>query len=480
MAILKNIFQKTLCLTVIGAMAFAIAVASPKIIVDQEAFAQQPRQVKQRPRERISPQMTPEIFKIFEAAQEAADVNDKVKARSLIDKLLSKKGLSSYEEALGHNFRGFLYFQEQNYRAAIGEYEFILKLPKLPYQFKDGITYTLVQLHMVLENFDKSLVLFHEWFQYQENPSTSSYVLAGQLYYLRGQDLEDANNLRGAISDYDQGIPFIETAIEIAQNTQGVEALESWYQLLSAMYYAKKNYTKVKDIIEIVIVKWPRPQYWVQLSAMYSELGENDKQLAVMDVAYRLGFLDKGEVKSDEKSNNKNDKKEKSRGNANIINMAQLYNYNGTPYLGAKALARAFEDGEVVKDHQKNQKALGEAWLTSREYQKSIGPLEIAARDSDDGELYLQLGFVHSTLEDWAKTTRAIQRGINKGDLKNEGQAYLYLGMAFFNLEEFKKAEDAFTKARRFESSRRTASGWLKYITSEKARLIRLADAGLR
>jgi len=123
---------------------------------------------------------------------------------------------------------------------------------------------------------------------------------------------------------------------------------------------------------------------------------------------------------------------------------------------------------------------LGEAWLTSREYQKSIAPLELAARDADDGELYLQLGFVHSTLEDWAKTTRAIQRGINKGDLKNEGQAYLYLGMAYFNMEEFKKAEDAFNKARRFETNRRTATGWLNYIKNEKVRLIRLADAGLR
>jgi len=176
----------------------------------------------------------------------------------------------------------------------------------------------------------------------------------------------------------------------------------------------------------------------------------------------------------------KTEKEEKARGNLNIINMAQLYNLNGAPYLAAKAMENGFADGELEKGNQKNQKLLGEAWLTSREYERSTVPLNLAARDADDGALYIQLGHVYSTLEDWAKTAQAIQRAINKGDLKRRDQAYLYMGMAYFNMEEFKKAEAAFREARKDERSRRTVNGWLKYITNEKARLVRLANAGLR
>ncbi|HXV73610.1 MAG TPA: tetratricopeptide repeat protein, partial [Sphingomonadales bacterium] len=127
------------------------------------------------------------------------------------------------------------------------------------------------------------------------------------------------------------------------------------------------------------------------------------------------------------------------------------------------------------------QELYGQALLAAQEYKASLEPLRkaAAAADKGNGNLYLQLGHVYSTLEDWkgaAEVMRlAIQKGVDRPD-----QAYLYMGQAFFNLEDFKRAADAFAQAAKSPNSRRSADSWMSYIDLEQQRIKRLADAGLR
>ena len=228
------------------------------------------------------------------------------------------------------------------------------------------------------------------------------------------------------------------------------------------MYYELGNHAKVRDILELMIVKWPRPRYWIQLSVMYSELNEDENQMAVMDVAYRLGFI---------------------TAETNLVSIAQLYMVS-SPYLAAKVLEKGMDDdcGEGCIDNEdpKYQKLLGQAHLNSKDYIKAGDPLSLAAAEEETGELWFQLGIVFMQLENWAKAEDAFQKALKKGDLRQEGQTHIWLGTAFFNQEKFKKAEDTFKKARGFKSVRRNANGWIDYIGAEKARLRRLAAAGLR
>jgi tetratricopeptide (TPR) repeat protein len=454
----------------IGLMAGVSATTLPVFNLDNTAIAQQQRQVKTRPKQNVAPQMTPEVFAIFEQAQLEVEAGNNFAARSLVETLLSRKGLSSYEMAMGYQMKGFIAYNEGDMSAALNEYRKILQFTDIPYGTTDAIRYTVAQLLSMEGRYDESLRELNEWFSYQPSPTPMNYFFKAQVHYQYGADLDKANP-QAADAQFRLGIQEVENTMAVARQT-GMEILENWYQIQSALYYQLEDYEAVRDILEIVIVKWPRPGYWTQLSAMYSELKQFDRQLAVLDVAYRLGFLEKEQ---------------------NLITVAQLYSINGIPYLAAKVMEDGMKktkkvDGEDVPvvdpEDEDNLTLLGQSYLVGRDYDLATEPLGKAAEMSEDGKLYLQLGSVYSTMEDWRNAAASLQKAIDKGELDDPEQAYLYLGLAYVNFRDFTKAEEAFRSARRMAGSddqrvRRQVDGWLRFIVSEKARLKRLADAGI-
>jgi len=425
------------------------------------AIAQQNRVVKERPPQRVAPQVTPPYFDRYTKAQELIAVEDYAGALEMIDKMVSLRGINDYERAIAIQLRGLIYYEQDNFPGAIREYEAVVASPNLPYRFADGAKYTLAQFYAIEGNFQKSLDLLLEWLQYQPEPKSNEWHYIAQTYYQLGVQQAKTNKTR-ALESYRKGIPLIEYAIDIANADPLIEVRENWYELQGVLYYELGDYAKVRDILEIMIVKWPRPRYWVQLSAMYSELRQDVKQLAVMDVAYRLGFI---------------------TAETNLVAVAQLYMISA-PYLSSKVLEKGMSDdcGEACIDGEKakNQKLLGQALLNAKEFEKAGGPLSLAAAEEEDGELFFQLGAIYMSIEEWEKAANSFQKAIKKGDLRQEGEAYIRLGSVYFNMEQFKKSEDAFKQARKFPSVRKQANGWIEYIGFEKARLKRLAAAGLR
>jgi len=174
------------------------------------------------------------------------------------------------------------------------------------------------------------------------------------------------------------------------------------------------------------------------------------------------------------------------------VTIAQLYSINGLPYLSAKVLEKGMNTTKVVdgkkeplvdpKD-EKNLTLLGQSYLVGKDFKLSTEPLNKAAELAKDGKLYLQLGSVYSTLEDWKNAASSLQKAIEKGKLDDLEQAYLYLGLAYVNFREFTKAEEAFKNAQRVGGDdakvRKTVAGWMSYIAAEKQRLKRLAAAGI-
>lgn len=461
---------------------------------DQSAFAQD-REVRTRPKQKATPQMSPDVFALYDKAGiEIEDGNYQV-ASEILDKWQSRKGLSSYEMAISYQMRGFIAYQQEDLSKAIVEYSKILQFPDIPYATTDSIRYNLAQFLSIEDRFKESLEVLAEWFLYQPSPTAQAFFFKGQVHYQYGIELDKAaNTKRQADQQFRLGVVDVERTINMAIADPLVTVRENWYQIQSALYYQLENYSKVRDVLEIVIVKWPRPKYWVQLSAMYSELKQLEKQLAVLDVAYRLGFLEK---------------------EANIVTIAQLYSINGLPYLAAQVMEESMKpsmlDGEQVylvnPEDEKNLTLLGQSYLVGRDYAKSTAPLTKAAELAQDGELFLQLGSVFSTLEEWKNAASSLQSAIEKTIANNQRidrenranrndpdykperkerleQTYLYLGVAYFNFREFTKAEKAFKDARRAAPSndkkiRRTIAGWLNYITTEKQRLRRLAASGI-
>jgi tetratricopeptide (TPR) repeat protein len=228
---------------------------------------------------------------------------------------------------------------------------------------------------------------------------------------------------------------------------------EQWYNLARFIYFDRDEYREALDILDILIMYYPKKSYWLQASALYSELGDEPRQLAMLEVSYEQGLLDRSQ---------------------DIVNLASMYLNAEVPYWGAKAMDIGFSDG-IVEEESKNYELAGAAWRQAQEVEKSLPMLEAAASTSEKGELYARLGNVYLDVDKNKQAVTALKKGLDKGGIKRPDQARLALGMAYFNLGEFNAARRAFRDARKDKRARSYADQWLKYITSEERRLEELA-----
>ncbi|MAI94610.1 MAG: hypothetical protein CME45_06320, partial [Halieaceae bacterium] len=271
------------------------------------------------------------------------------------------------------------------------------------------------------------------WFDLNEQPNADAYVLLAQGYY--------------QVKKYDLALNNVETAISMHE-TAGKLPKEQWYNLARFLYFDKDDFVSALDVLNTLLIYYPKKQYWVQASHLYGELKDEKRQLALMETAYEQGFLDRS---------------------SELVTMAYLYLSAEVPYFAGSVMQRGFED-ELVDDKSKNYELAGSAWAQAREVEKSIPMMEKAAAKSDEGELYVRLGNVYLDGDQFSKAADSVQKGLKKGGVKRPDQARLVLGMSYFNLGEYDKARRAFRAAGKDERSKSYSQQWIKYIASEENR----------
>ncbi len=184
--------------------------------------------------------------------------------------------LSTYETAQLYSFYGFLYFNAENYAQATKAYNTVLQQPDLPPPLQQQTIRTLAQLAFVTEEYQKAINYANQYIN-EVGPDPDMYVVIGTAYY--------------QLEKYAEIIPPVEKAISIA-NERGTQTKEQWLLLLRVAYWETENYTKVKQILEQLVVGWPKKEYWTQLSGVYFELKDESRQLAAYEAAYDQGLLE--------------------------------------------------------------------------------------------------------------------------------------------------------------------------------------------
>jgi tetratricopeptide (TPR) repeat protein len=263
-----------------------------------------------------------------------------------------------------------------------------------------------------------------------EEPSADVLMLEGQALF--------------QLARYDEALKPIKTAIDIYRD-QGQKPKENWLLLLRVIYFEKKDYESMIDVVKELIVYYPKDTYVLTLAGIYSELGDTKAQLALTEVLYEKGFLTSA---------------------SHVTNLANLYLLHGLPYKAAVVLEKEMNE-EIVEANERNLRLLSQAWYQAREDEKAIPPLERAAEISNEGELYVRLGQAHINLENWSEASSAIQKGIQLGGLKRDDTANIMLGMALFNQKRLEQARRAFARASNDNRSKRTAAQWIAYVDSE-------------
>ena len=392
---------------------------------------------------RKTPALRNNIYEKLAEAQVFAEAKQYTEAEAVLDDMLdatSKKSkLNRYELANVYNTYAYLRYAVEDYNGALNYYQKVIdQRPDIPLALEINTLYTVAQLYFLQENWVKGIDTLNKWMSVTETPSTNAYVLLANGYF--------------QLKDYDKSLANIQIAID-REEAAGKLPKEQWYNLARFIHFDRDNFREALNILEILIMYYPKKQYWVQASHLYGEEKDEARQLALLEATYEQNLLDRSQ---------------------DIVLISQLYLQAEVPYPAARAMEKGLAD-DVVEKESKNYELAGVAWRQAQEVTKSLPMLEAAASKSEKGELYARLGNVYLDVDKNKEAVKALNRGLDRGGVKRPDQARLALGMAHFNLGDFNAARRAFREARKDKRARSYADQWLKYISSEEKRLEELA-----
>jgi tetratricopeptide (TPR) repeat protein len=384
------------------------------------------------------PAMRNRVYTQLARAQALADEGNKTEGFKVLSDVEGRlDSLNGYEQAMLYNFYGFMHYANDDIDKAIINFtKVISNESSVPNSLLISTCYSLAQLTMQKQDYAGALTYLKQWEKVNEKPLTSNQeMLFAQVYY---QDKQ-----------YIDSLMHIENAINTAKKDNKLPK-ENWLVLKRATHYELEQPKQVTKVMEQLVRLYSKPQYWLQLAGMYGEVGEEDKQVAVMEAAYQAGYINKS---------------------SEIMTLAQLYQFHGAPFKAANLLNEAIEQGSVVAQ-EKSLDLLARAYLVAKESKKAIRVLKQLSDLADSGKYDALIAQTYLNTEQWQQTIvysdKAIAKSKQDSDVSYLGNTYLAKGMANFNLKEFEPSLAAFIKARQLPKIKKTAQQWIKYVEREE------------
>lgn len=355
-------------------------------------------------------------------------------AFSDLQKMLGRAGRDEYLQAVLYQAMAQVEWSRKNYDQSLGYFERAVELDVLPNQTHFALMYQISQLYFMNDRYDESLAALELWFCKipSEQVTSHAYVLKASINAQK--------------QDYRETVKAIDTAISME-----AEPKQNWYQLKYVSHYELKELPQAADTLEIMISRWPdKKDYWLQLAQIRYSLGQEDRALAAMALAYRKNMLDK---------------------QSDLNYLANLYNNANVPYKAAQVLERGISAG-IVEGSKENWTLVAETWYEAEELERSLVAFEKAGQVAADGDIDLRRGFILVDMEDWPVALEALNEALEKGGLgdKRTGEALLLRGMAQFNLGNLDSASADWGKAARYENTRDAARQWMNHLREERQR----------
>lgn len=333
-----------------------------------------------------------------------------------------------YEKAIVHQTIAFIYASQNNFKAALKEFEAALALDALPQQQYEQMLYNVGQIYYADDQPEKAMAKIEQYMAEAMNPIPGdAHIMLASLY-------AEKKRFRDALPQVDQALAKVE------------KPKESWLQLKLALHYELKQYPKCAEVLVSLISLVPaKEDYWKQLSSIFFEIKQDKESLAVLALAERQGYIDQENE---------------------FRNLANVYMLLDIPYKAGEVL-QAGLDRKVLKADEKTLTQLGDAWTMAREYDKAEPVLKQAAAASDKGEIYFRLGQIYVEDEKWKQALDVLDKAMAK-TLKNPGDAAFLAGVAAFNLGDSKRALNYLQRALSDDGSRKNATQWIAHIREQQ------------
>lgn len=371
-------------------------------------------------------------------------------AESLIKDVLGSSRTPDYDRASVLQLYSQINFERGDTKAAIGNLEEMLKYRSYLKELREhSIVYSVAQLNYSEERYDRALGYLDDWFKLSENVchtvTLTQNTFIAQLYYVT--------------KDYNNALKYINKSIAEAEADPETDSKEAWYQLAASSYYELGQIDNYRDVLETMVVKWGKPDYYKRLASVHQELGQDEISYSLFEAIYEMGWMDNKE---------------------NEIKMvAQIQFARSSAIKAAWILEAAMNDGRMKKSTD-NTKLLGQAYMSAYEFEKAVGPMSKVAEDEKDPNTYLQIAGMEYGNGNYSNAVRLFDKAIDlfaksksKANKAKLDSAKLGKGASLMDMNRIMDACKVFQDVARTSGTskyRKQANQYKRLVTADIAR----------
>ena len=354
--------------------------------------------------------MSERVFKVIEDAQTAMDEEQFDVALNTLTTLDDRR-LSNYEQAQVLRIAGIIHYNAGDLDRALASLAEARSQPRLPDSLVANLLATIARVALNLERYDEAEVSLNDLMALPNQQTPVNRVLLANAYVGQNKHRQALHPLRKAITEV---------------QTNGEKPQESWLSMLASTLYTLEEFEDMRDVLVELSTLYPREQYLMNLAALHGQLGDQARQLALIEA-----LLESNRLQLE----------------PHIKLVANLFLAESTPFKAATLLQAKIDDGTIA-DTRENLELLSHSWYAAGNIDKALYALTQAAAQAEVGDVYMRLAGLHMDLYHWQDAEAAAAKALALGDLRNEGNAWLIRGMALANQKKWRSAHDDTSSAR--------------------------------
>jgi len=349
------------------------------------------------------------IAKEMTAAQKDLQSQQWADALKNLDAAEAKSGLTPFDQKTIAYFKGFANIKLGNLKVAQASFEKALATGAATAEDKTSITRTLFGIAASTNQFQKTIDYGKEMAD-GGTATPNDLAIIAQSYF----QLKDCKN----------SAVWVDKAV-VASRKAGEAPKENLFLFkLQCASDASDNAAMIPVLDELIRLN-NKSTYWNTLLRIERQEERDDHNtLMLYRIMYDTSSMTVG---------------------SDYMEMAQLLGDAALPAEAQTVLEKAMSAG-LIKDEQKERttRLLNSFKVRADADKKGQAQLDAEATKNPAGELDVKLGEVYYGFGDYQNAVTAINRGIQKGQVKHQDEAYVYLGRAQVALKNFPDAKKAF------------------------------------
>ena len=326
-----------------------------------------------------------------------------------LDAAETKSGLKPFDLKTIYYFKGFANIKLNNLKAAQAEFEKSLATGAASAEDKTSMTRTLFGIAASTQQFQKTIDYGKEMVDGGTATANDQAIIA-QSYF----QLKDCKN----------SAVWADKAIA-ASRKAGEAPKENLYLFkLQCASDASDNSAMIPVLTDLIRLN-NKSTYWNTLLRIERQDERDDHNtLMLYRVMYDTNAMTAG---------------------SDYVEMAQLLGDSALPAEAQTVLEKAIAGGLITDAQKERTNRLLNSFKTRADAdRKGQAQLDAEATKNAAGELDVKLGEVYYGLGDYQNAVTAINRGLQKGQIKHQDEAYVYLGRAQVALKNYPDAKKAF------------------------------------